>query len=364
MLDFTLEDFKRMSIPERCKYIKDYAVLYAAQFNREDLEYLCKLADVCRTVHKSKHGAIFMSQLLMQSGGLNFFAQASSRTFLSFSAAQSLLGMKKMDIRDASVSSIAKGESLEDTIRTFISYVDLVVMRHSDEDAGLTAFYTAMNAHRRLNIKGEERPIPIISGGSGTKHHPTQALLDIYTLEKSFEKHGGMDDKKIMMVGDLKRGRTVRSLSQLMKNFNNIELFFASPEEYKMEQDILDELDENGVKYHFLDSIREGIEDVNAVYMTRVQDEHNKVKGNGHEKTHKDFIFKEEFLKLMRDDCYLLHPLPKRDEIEYNIDYIDDPRLVYWRQERNGMWMRVALIAKLLKVDDDILQYQTGFECC
>jgi len=207
-----------------------------------------------------------------------------------------------------------------------------------------------------LNINGVERPIPIISGGSGTKQHPTQALLDIYTLEKSLETVGGIDKKKIMLVGDLKRGRTVRSLSYLMKNYQDVELYFAAPEEYQMEDDILEFLDNHKIPHQKVAHIADAIEEVDAIYMTRIQDEWDEgEKKDGHVKTHENFIFKEEYLKKMKAHCCLMHPLPKRDEIEESLDYVNDPRVVYWRQERNGMWMRVAIIAKLFNVDKMIL---------
>ncbi len=356
MIDISMTEFLALPESEKVKYINGYAILCAQQFDRAQLDCYCRLADACRRLHRDPAGAELMSGLLPHRVALNFFIQPSSRTFLSFNTAQAFLGMSRMSVRDEKISSISKGESLADSVRTFISYVDLVVMRHHDADAGAVAFWTAMKAHRRLTINGKERPIPIISGGSGARQHPTQALLDIYTLEKSFARVGGIDGKKIMLVGDLKRGRTVRSLSYLMKNYRDVQLYFAAPERYQMKEDILEFLDAHKIPYHKLNSIREGIGNVDAIYMTRIQDEWDKREGDsGHEKAGDDFIFKTEFLKLMKDECYLLHPLPKRDEIEEEVDYVDDHRVVYWRQERNGMWMRVAIIAELFGVDTQIL---------
>lgn len=356
MIDISLRDFLSLPESERVPYIKDYAVLYAQQFDRSQLDYFCRLADACRYIHKHAEGANFMATLLAHRIALNFFVQPSSRTFLSFNTAQAYLGMSRMSLRDVKISSISKGETLEDSVRTFLSYVDLVVMRHHDEEAAARAFWIAMKANRRLTIKDEERPIPIISGGSGAKQHPTQALLDIYTLQKSFERVGGIDGKKLMLVGDLKRGRTVRSLSYLMKNYQNVELLFAAPERYQMLDDILMFLQQHGIPYRKLSSIDEGLPEADAIYMTRIQDEwDHKEAGAEHEKAHGDFVFRVEHLARMKPDCYLLHPLPKRDEIAEELDYIDDRRIVYWRQERNGMWMRVAIIARLFRADTDIL---------
>ncbi len=358
-INLTLPDFLALSESDKLPYVKDYAILYAQQFTRHELDYYNQLADKCRLLFKSPEGADFLSKLLSHRIALNFFVQPSSRTFLSFSAAQGILGMKRMSLRDMKISSISKGESLEDSIRTFISYVDLVVMRHYADDATAVAFWITLKSHRRININEHEYPIPIISGGSGIKQHPTQALLDIYTLEKSFEKNGGIDGKKIMLVGDLKRGRTVRSLSYLMKNYEGVMLYFAAPEEYQMQADILDFLDAHRIPYRMIDSIADGIREVDAIYMTRIQDEHDKKKFEDvtHPPTQDHYIFKKHFLELMKPDACLLHPLPKRDEIEIEVDYCDDPRIVYWRQERNGMWIRVAIIAKLFRCDKKIMEF-------
>ncbi len=359
MIDLSLEEFLSLPESDKAVYLKDSAILYAQQFDREQLDYYCRLSDAARKLHKDPAGADLMATLLRHRCVLNFFVQPSSRTFLSFNAAQTMLGMSRMSVRDVKISSISKGESLQDSIRTFISYVDLVVMRHYNEDAGCIAFWTLMKAHRRLTINGVERPIPVISGGSGAKQHPTQSLLDIYTLEKSFERVGGIDGKTIMLVGDLKRGRTVRSLSYLMKNYKDVKLIFAAPEKYQMKSDILEFLDNHGIPYCKADSIDAVIGDADAIYMTRIQDEWDKkdasATGKGHVKAGEDFIFRVDHLQKMKDECYLLHPLPKRDEIEEGVDYVKDHRVVYWRQERNGMWMRVAIIAKLFGVDQEIL---------
>jgi len=354
-VNLTIAEFLSLPESEQVQYISDWAILYAQQFSREDLDKYCRLADACRTLYKSSMGAETLASLLPHRMALNFFVQPSSRTFLSFNAAQSILGMKRMSMRDISISSMSKGETLVDTIRTFLSYVDLVVMRHSDDNAGAVAFWIAAKAHRRITINGEDRPVPIVSGGSGSRQHPTQALLDIYTLEKSFEGIGGIDGKKIMLVGDLKRGRTVRSLSYLMQNYRDVTLYFAAPDQYQMQDDILQYLDSHRIPYHKITCIDDAIADVDAVYMTRIQDEYDNLAPGTHQATGAEFIFRMHHLRKMKADAYLLHPLPKRDEIEEAVDYAEDPRVVYWRQERNGMWMRVAIIAKLFGVDNAIL---------
>jgi aspartate carbamoyltransferase catalytic subunit len=358
-VDLSLAEFLDLPEADRAQHVKHDAILYAQQFDREGLDAHCHLADVCRTLHKTDEGADFLASLLRHRTALNFFVQPSSRTFLSFNSAQSMLGMRRASVRDINISSMSKGETLADSIRTFISYVDLVVMRHGDSDAGAVAYWIATKA-RKIMINGVERPIPIVSGGSGSKQHPTQSLLDIYTLEKSFSEIGGIDGKKIMLVGDLKRGRTVRSLSYLMKNYEGVEVCFAAPERYQMQQDILDFLDTHNVPWTMVDSLAAGIEDADAIYMTRIQDEWDNLAPGTHTEATDECTFKLEHLSQMKPTACLLHPLPKRDEIEEAVDYANDDRVVYWRQERNGMWMRVAIIAKLFGIESAILERHGG----
>ena len=343
-----------LALPDREKVplIGDQAILYAQQFRRADLDGYCALADACRALHKRPEGREVLASLLRHRMALNFFVQPSSRTFLSFNAAQAILGMRRMSVRDVKISSMSKGESLVDSVRTFLSYVDLVVMRHGDDDAAPTAFWTAARAHRRITLDdGTERPVPIVSGGSGTSQHPTQALLDVYTLERSL---GAIDGKRLLLVGDLARSRTVRSLSYLMRHYEGVYLVLAAPERYQMRPDLLAFLDAHQIPWEKVGSIDEAVDEVDAVYMTRIQDEHDATPRDGHVPASEGFVFTRDHLRRMKPTACLMHPLPKRDEIEAEIDYLDDPRVVYWRQERNGMWMRVALLARLFGVDDRI----------
>lgn len=355
-MDLSLEDFLELPEEAQLPYIGDRAVLYASQFDRTKLDHLIAVADAARLVHKDPAGAAWMGDLLRYRMALNFFIQPSSRTFMSFNTAEAFLGLNRMSVRDLKISSMSKGETLVDSVRTFISYVDLVVMRHPDEEAAAASFWTAMKAHRRVTLPdGSERPVPIISGGSGSKHHPTQALLDVYTLEKSLRKAGGLDGKTLLLVGDLKRGRTVRSLAQLARNYKNVTLLFGAPQRYQMLPDVTDQLDRDGVSWETVPSIDAAIADADAVYMTRIQDEWDDIKPAGHVRADTAFRFGLGHLERMKSTACVLHPLPKRDEIDPELDYVDDPRVMYWRQERNGMWMRVALLAWLFGVDDQLL---------
>ncbi|MCE3233765.1 MAG: aspartate carbamoyltransferase, partial [Rickettsiaceae bacterium] len=240
-----------------------------------------------------------------------FFVQPSTRTFLSFLNACQLLGMKISEIRDATTSSEVKGESPEDMIRTFSSYVDMIIIRHFEEGFAERAAWT-------LNTCAN-RSIPVINAGSGKDQHPTQALLDIYTLQRSFARISGIDNKKIAMVGDLKRGRTVRSLSRLLSLYNNVELFFVSPKEFAMRDDIIEFLKSKNVKFHITDDFQAVIPNVDAIYSTRIQDEHD-VNGESGGIDYKPFCFKKEHLSILQPHAVILHPFPRRDEIDVAVD--------------------------------------------
>jgi aspartate carbamoyltransferase catalytic subunit len=351
-VNLTLAEFLALPEAAQVPLIGDQAVLYASQFTRSQIDHLCAVADAARRLHRSHDGAAWLGSRVPHRMALNFFAQPSTRTFMSFNTAQAVLGLERVSVRDIGRSSMSKGESLVDSIRTYVSYVDTIVMRHPDEHAAGTAFWTASRAHRRLRVGGREVPVPVISGGSGSKHHPTQALLDVYTLSRAL---GSLDGRTLLLVGDLARGRTVRSLAQLARVYDDVTLLFAAPERYQMLPDITGQLDRAGVRWEVVPTLEAGLPHADAVYMTRIQDEWDGAKAGGHEAAHPDFRFERRHLDALRDHAVLLHPLPKRDEIDPAIDDLDDPRVGYWSQERNGVWMRVALLAWLFGVDKAIL---------
>ncbi|MCS7109408.1 MAG: aspartate carbamoyltransferase [Candidatus Micrarchaeota archaeon] len=324
-----------------------YDVLFAQQFDRDLLDHLCKVADKLRIITKSREGDRFVADLLFDKRAILVFNQPSSRTFLSFQNACHILGMKTSEIRDISTSSFAKGESPLDSIRTFASYVHLMIMRMK-EDGFVEKAAWHLNAETN-------RPIPIINAGSGTDQHPTQALLDIYTMSRLLE--GGIDGKHIVMVGDLKRGRTVRSLSYLMKNYKDVRITFVSPEEFRMSLDILQFLREHGIRYTETYDFESAIRDADVIYMTRIQDEYDK-DGESKRVDYSRYHFQPKHLQMIKPSCIIMHPLPRRDEIHTDVD--KDPRAVYWRQERNGMWVRAALISYIFRVDSVIMEFKTN----
>ncbi len=357
-LDLSLKAFLALSDGEKAPLVAGRAALFAQQFDRPFLDRIARVADAARRTRCTPGGAAFLASLLPHRMALNVFAQPSSRTFLSFNGAQAILGMPRIDIRDVAQSSMAKGESLEDSVHTFLAYVDLIVLRHPDADAGSTASWVCHEASRRLSRPdGQPIPVPVISGGSGTEQHPTQALLDVYTLQRELDRVGGLDGKCLLLVGDLARGRTVRSLALLAHHFPGLSLRFAAPERYAMRRDILDHLDAHGVPWSVSDTLGEGLVGADAVYMTRVQDEHDAGHVDGeHPPSDPRFRFELRHLQRLAPHAPLLHPLPKRDEIDKAVDHAGDPRVAYWRQERNGMWARVALIAELFGVSGAILE--------
>lgn len=360
-MDLSLEDFLQLSEEEQLPYIGDKAVLYAQQFDRRALDHLCELAERCRALQKLPGGAPRMAEILRYRMALNFFVQPSSRTFMSFNTAQACLGLNRMSVRDLAISSMSKGESLVDSVRTFISYVDLVVMRHSDEHAAAAAFWTATKAHRRITLPdGRVVPVPIINAGSGTRQHPTQALLDVYTLQRCLRGVGGLDGKTLLLAGDLKRGRTVRSLSMLMAQYPGAQLIFAAPPKYQMLPDITASLDRAGVAWRAIDNLADGLPHADAVYMTRIQDEWDSLERRGFERADQRFVFRKEHLSALKPHAPLLHPLPKRDELDPALDYVDDDRVAYWRQERNGMWMRVALLLHIFGAEPLLQQAESA----
>jgi aspartate carbamoyltransferase catalytic subunit len=318
-------------------------VLRADQFNRNDLEHLCRLTDTIRQFDKSKDGLMYLQSLLPHRRAMLYFTQPSTRTFLSFQSACQILGMKPSEIRDSSTSSELKGESIEDSLRTFSSYVDLIIMR--------TAMPGLCDRIAQL-LDETDRPVPIINGGSGPDQHPTQALLDIYTLNRSFRKSGGIDGKTIMMVGDLARGRTVRSLSFLLSNFKNVRLLFSSPDQFKIRDDLRATLKSRGVIFEETAEFETALPAADGIYMTRIQDEYD-TQGESKNVDYSKYHLRYEHLNLLKSDAIIMHPLPRRKELDPRID--SDPRAKYWRQERNGMWTRVALITQVMGVDHHIV---------
>jgi aspartate carbamoyltransferase catalytic subunit len=343
------ETFRQLRGSEKKEYFtRDeniFHIIMAQQFDRTLLDEICELTTKIRGIAKGNKGVLFLQSLLQGKRAMLYFVQPSTRTFLSFMAACQVLGMQCSEVRDTTTSSEMKGESQEDTVRTFSSYVDLIMMRHPQ--AGF--------AERIAFLLNQiSRPVPVINAGSGKDQHPTQALLDIYTLHRSFQNYGGIDGKRIAFVGDLKRGRTVRSLAYLLRNYTGVKLYFVAPKELQMEEDLKGYLQEQEVAFEERDNLKEVIPAVDAIYMTRIQDEYDEA-GESKRIDYSAYYFKKEYLKILPPNAIIMHPLPRRAELPPEIDL--DKRAIYWRQVRNGMWVRVSLIAQVFRKDKDIKEY-------
>ncbi len=319
-----------------------FHVIDTRQFDRPMLDRLCRLATHVRALAKTKAGAQELQALAPDRRAMLYFTQPSTRTFLSFNSACHILGMQTSEIRSPSISSEVKGESFEDSIRTFSSYADVIIMR--TPEGGKAARAAEL-------MDSIPRPVPVINAGSGPDQHPTQALLDIYTLERSFERRGGIDGKTIAMMGDLRRGRTVRSLSYLMKNYSEVRLRFIAPPGYEIRRDILDHLEVHGVAYQSTSRLEDVVGELDALYVTRLQSEYDDSDQPG-KADYAAYSIGPEQLKKFPADAIVMHPLPRGPELDPAID--NDPRVMYWRQERNGMWMRVALLAAIFELDGSL----------
>ncbi len=325
---------------------KIFYCINVEQFDREFLEEICDLADRIREISRTKAGMEYLASTLNHKRAMLYFVQSSTRTFLSFYSACQMLGIKCAEVRDPKTSSEIKGESEEDTVRIFSLYFDLIIMRHPQANFAEKIAYL---------LNKTDHPVPVINAGSGKDQHPTQALLDIYTLRRSFTHRGGIDGKKIAFAGDLRRGRTVRSLAKLLTHFREMKLYFIAPPEYQIGADITAILEQQKTAYEITDDFDRVIPEVDAIYMTRLQDEWDQEEG-GHVDIDIDrYSFKERHLDLLKSDGIIMHPLPRRQEIAAEVD--SDPRAAYWRQVRNGMYIRVALIASIFHRDRNIREY-------
>lgn len=307
-----------------------------------DIAFIDKIYHMAKLIKKNwKAQPQWMQSLLKGKSTLLYFNQPSSRTFLSFSSAASMVGLRHEEVRSIQTSSSVKGESDKDALRTLSSYFDCVVCRHPSDVFDLFAVWA---------LKHSDREIPVINAGSGVSQHPTQSLLDYYTIKESFD--GQVDGLRIGFVGDCLRGRTVHSLAKILSMFKNTKLYFISPEELSLDEGTRQYLDDRSVKYQCVSGpISEFVKDLDVVYMTRIQDEHG---GIGEVKD--DYLFKLSDLEKMSKNSILMHPMPKREEIDPRIDFLQrDPRVMYWRQQRNGMWVRAAIFAHLFNKTEAVL---------
>ncbi|CAB50232.1 aspartate carbamoyltransferase [Pyrococcus abyssi] len=300
-------------------------VISIRDFSKEDIETVLATAERLERELKEK------GQLEYAKGKIlaTLFFEPSTRTRLSFESAMHRLGGAVIGFAEASTSSVKKGESLRDTIKTVEQYCDVIVIRHPKEGAA--------------RLAAEVAEVPVINAGDGSNQHPTQTLLDLYTIKKEF---GRIDGLKIGLLGDLKYGRTVHSLAEAL-TFYDVELYLISPELLRMPRHIVEELREKGMKVVETTTLEDVIGKLDVLYVTRIQkerfpdeQEYLKVKGS--------YQVNLKVLEKAKDELRIMHPLPRVDEIHPEVD--NTKHAIYFRQVFNGVPVRMALLALVLGV--------------
>ncbi|XP_057781811.1 aspartate carbamoyltransferase 1, chloroplastic-like [Salvia miltiorrhiza] len=301
-------------------------VIEAQQFDRDTLSAIFDVALEMEKIEKNSTGSNLLQGYLMAT----LFYEPSTRTRLSFESAMKRLGGEVLTTENArEFSSAAKGETLEDTIRTVEGYTDIIVMRHFESGAARRAAATAN--------------IPVINAGDGPGQHPTQALLDVYTIQREI---GKLDGIKVGLVGDLAYGRTVRSLAYLLAKYKDVKVYFVSPEVVKMKDDIKDYLTSKEVEWEESADLMEVASKCDVVYQTRIQRERFGERIDLYEEARGKYIVDQNVMDVMQKHAVVMHPLPRLDEITVEVDA--DPRAAYFRQAKNGLYIRMALLKLLL----------------
>ena len=296
-----------------------------ANLSREEILYLITMA---QEFEKHPNRELLKGRVVA-----TLFFEPSTRTRLSFETAANRLGARVIGFTDAKVTSATKGETLKDTILMVGNYADAIVMRHYIEGAAQYA--------------SEVSPVPIINAGDGAHMHPSQCLLDLYSIYKT---QGTLDNLNIYLVGDLKYGRTVHSLITAMRHFNPT-FHFIAPKELSMPQAYKMYCNENGIKHvEHTDFNEQIISDADIIYMTRVQKERFSDLME-YERVKDVYILRREMLSMCRDNMKILHPLPRVNEISYDVD--DDPHAYYIQQAQNGLYAREAIFCHCLGISLD-----------
>jgi len=299
-------------------------ILSVSQFSRESLAYIFGVAEEMREMVQQ----VGSTDLLRGRVLACLFYEPSTRTSSSFIAAMERLGGGVIPItQGVQYSSVSKGESLPDTIRTLEQYADAIVLRHPEVGAA--------------KVAADYARVPVINAGDGTGEHPTQALLDLFTIR---EELGHIDGLRVAMVGDLKYGRTVHSLTRLLGMYD-VEIFLVSPEILRLPLDHANELRDKGIRVRETYHVAEVISSADVLYVTRVQKERF-ADLTQHEEVRGFYEITPDLMKQAKAQMVIMHPLPRVGEIHYAVD--DDPRAAYFRQMRNGMYIRMALLAAVL----------------
>ncbi len=303
-------------------YGKD--IISVKQFARPDLEYVFGVAHEMRgMVERVGTFDLLKGKILA-----NLFYEPSTRTSSSFTAAMERLGGSVIPINEVKYSSVSKGESLPDTIRTLECYADVIVLRHPETGSAAIAAKAARK--------------PVINAGDGVGEHPTQALLDTFTI---MEELGRLDNLTITMLGDLKYGRTVHSLARIMSLFSNVKINYVSPDILKMPREVMDEVAEKGIPQAEYGALTEILPQTDVLYVTRVQKERFE-NPEDYEKVKGAYVIDPQIMKAAKKEMIVMHPLPRVGEI--STDFDEDPRAAYFRQMEYGLYVRMALLAMVL----------------
>ncbi|TDF37646.1 aspartate carbamoyltransferase [Alteromonadaceae bacterium M269] len=319
-------------------------ILSVNQFNHDSIQKIFSVANQMQPY------ALRQKRTKVLDGAIlgNLFFEASTRTRVSFGTAFNLLGGEVRETTGMESSALAKGESLFDTARVLSGYSDVVAMRHPDN--GSVAEFAVGSR------------VPVINGGDGSNEHPTQALLDLYTIEKERNYHGeSIDGLHIAMIGDLKHGRTVHSLSKLLCLFKNIRFTLISPKELAMPDSIIDTIENAGHQVVISDTL-EGSLDADICYQTRIQEERFPSKDEANKYRGKFRLNQQVYTKHFQSNTVIMHPLPRdsrADANELDNDLNLNPNLAIFRQTDNGVLVRMALFALTLGVENIVSKYDT-----
>jgi aspartate carbamoyltransferase catalytic subunit len=295
-------------------------ILSTKQFSKEDIEKI--LSSAAKMEQDLKEGKV--NKLLADKVIACIFFEPSTRTRLSFETAAIRLGANIISVENAEVSSSSfKGETVEDTARMLSCYADAIVMRHHKSKA--------VEAASLVSTK------PIINAGDGANQHPSQALLDVYTIRQEL---GSLENLSIAFVGDLKNSRPLHSLMPIFMFYPNNTFYFVSPRELVISEELRQELKDKNIKFIETQNLEETLPKVDVLYMTRVQKERFE-KIEDYEKVKDLYLLKKEHLNLLKEKSIILHPLPRVNEIESSIDA--DKRACYFRQAQNGLYVRMAI---------------------
>lgn len=301
---------------------KNRDIITMADFSREEIEQIMSVSGDMEKIVKKQRITDLLSDMLVAV----VFLEPSTRTRLSFVSAVHKLSARPVVVSDAKSSSAAKGESLADTAKTIDGYVDVIIIRQPQKGGA--------------QIVADAAVAPVINGGDGAGQHPTQALLDLYTI---LQEKGTLENLRVAMVGDLKYGRTVHSLSYALAPFAPKEYIYCAPRELQMPEEIVDDMSKKSITCTTTSDIKEAL-DADVLYMTRIQKErfddpaeYERLKGS--------FVLDKTLAESGNKDKVIMHPLPRVDEITTDVDAL--PNAAYFRQAHNGVYVRMALLAMI-----------------